>query len=616
MSRPVAVLVVVFVLSPAIAFPQAVLGPEFQVNTYITNDQDFPFVATDADGNFAVVWHSRNQDGNLLGVFARFYDPSGAPLGPTDVQVNTFTPNDQAMPRVAASASGEFVVVWTSFGQDGDTGGVFARRFDATGNALGPEFPVNAYTTSLQSGAAVVMDAVGNFVVVWQGDGVGGNAVWARRYNAGGVPAGGEFRVNSYTSPNVGRPSVATDGGGGFIVTWQSFEQDPDGSSGIYAQRYDALGGAAGPEFRVNSHTTGPQSQPSVASDADGRFVAVWSSYGQDLSSYGIFGQRYDAAGTPLGAEFGANASVVNNQTRAQVARDPRGAFTVVWDSFSQDGNNYGIFGRHFDAQGAPDGLDFLVNAHTTASQMRPAIAANERGDFVVAWQSDGQDGAGNGVFARRFRSDLIFRDGFEDGTLDAWSAASTDGGDLDVSGAAALKSTTWGLRGTVDDTAGIYVEDGLPADEDRYRARFYFDPSGFDPGEAQGRFRTRLFIAFSEAPTRRLLAIVLRRQSGLYSLRARVRLDDDTQAETPFLPISAGPHFVEFDLQRSTAPGANDGSFDWAIDGTPGAPLTVDNSRSAVDFVRLGALSVKVGASGTIYWDEFESRRQGATGP
>jgi hypothetical protein len=28
-------------------------------------------------------------------------------------------------------------------------------------------------------------------------------------------------------------------------------------------------------------------------------------------------------------------------------------------------------------------------------------------------------------------------------------------------------------------------------------------------------------------------------------------------------------------------------------------------------DFVRLGALSVKSGASGDVYWDEFESRRK-----
>ena len=41
-----------------------------------------------------------------------------------------------------------------------------------------------------------------------------------------------------------------------------------------------------------------------------------------------------------------------------------------------------------------------------------------------------------------------------------------------------------------------------------------------------------------------------------------------------------------------------------------------LDNAAGGIDFVRLGALSVKVGASGTLFWDEFESRRETAIGP
>jgi hypothetical protein len=41
-----------------------------------------------------------------------------------------------------------------------------------------------------------------------------------------------------------------------------------------------------------------------------------------------------------------------------------------------------------------------------------------------------------------------------------------------------------------------------------------------------------------------------------------------------------------------------------------------LDNSVSAVDLVRLGALSIKAGASGTLYLDEFESRRASFIGP
>ena len=194
---------------------------------------------------------------------------------------------------------------------------------------------------------------------------------------------------------------------------------------------------------------------------------------------------------------------------------------------------------------------------------------------------------------------------------------SATGGGDLEVSADAAMKSSGVGLRATIDDTDGLYVQDDTPQDESRYRARFYLDPSGFDPGEAQAHRRMRVFIAFSELPTRRVAAVVLRRLGGAYSLMARARRDDNTQADTGFFDITAGPHVVEIDLARATGPDALDGSLELWIDGAPVAQqVDLDNSLGEVDFVRMGALSVKTGANGTIDWDEFESRRRTYVGP
>jgi lamin tail-like protein len=207
--------------------------------------------------------------------------------------------------------------------------------------------------------------------------------------------------------------------------------------------------------------------------------------------------------------------------------------------------------------------------------------------------------------------SDMIFADDFEGGTLAAWSAASTDGGDLAVAPEAALGSTSAGLRALVNDTNGLFVEDDTPLDENRYRARFLFDPNGFDPGEGQGHLRTRLFILFEENPTRRLMAVVLRRLAGAYSLEVRTRVDSNAQVDTGFFPITDAPHSVEIDWRRSSGPDASDGELALWLDGVPTADETgLDNSVSAVDFVRLGALSVKSGASGTLFLDEFISRR------
>ena len=174
-----------------------------------------------------------------------------------------------------------------------------------------------------------------------------------------------------------------------------------------------------------------------------------------------------------------------------------------------------------------------------------------------------------------------------------------------------------FGLRGTVNDTTGLFVQDDEPEDESRFRARFHFDPSGFDPGEAEGRLRTRVLIAFEENPTRRVMAVVLRRLGGAYSLMVRARQDDNSQVNTSFVPITAGPHRVEFEWIRSSGASANDGQLRLWLDGTLMQTVTgLDNSISAIDFTRLGALSVKAGASGVLDWDAYQARRRAPTAP
>ena len=55
-----------------------------------------------------------------------------------------------------------------------------------------------------------------------------------------------------------------------------------------------------GPEFQVNTYTTGVQSRPAVAIDNIGEFVVTWSDEYQQNFSLGIFGQRFMAA-PPVG---------------------------------------------------------------------------------------------------------------------------------------------------------------------------------------------------------------------------------------------------------------------------------------------------------------------------
>jgi hypothetical protein len=600
---------------PAVAWAQLPAGTEFRVNTYTTGDQFSPAIAADGSGNFVVVWGSFGQDASSNAVFGQRFSASGGPQG-GEFRVNSYTTGYQGRPAVASDANGRFVVVWRSGGQDGSDYGIFGQRFSASGAPLGSEFQVNTYTTGYQSQTVVASDASGNFVVVWMstGEDGSGSGIFGQRFDVSGTAAGSEFRVNSYTTGAQVQPAVASDAGGDFVVVWVSAGQDGNGT-GIFGRRFSASGVPEGGEFQVNAYTTGFQSFPAVSSDANGDFVVAWHGNYADGSAYGVFGRRFDASGASQGGDFQINSYTTGTQYFPAVTSDGGGNFVVVWGSPGQDGSNDGVFGQRFDASGLRLGTEFRVNSYTTSAQGNPAVASSPDGDFAVVWPSFTQDGSGSGVFGQRY-GDLIFEDGFESGDLRRWSSAVTDGADLAVGGPAAMAGTNVGLLAFVNDTNSLFVQYDDPAGENRYRARFYFDPNGFDPGEAQSHFRTRVFIAFDNFGVR-VITLVLKRQGGAYSLEGRVRLDDGTRADTGFLPITDGQHFFEFDWIRSAGPGLANGQFTLRIDDTLVSTLIdLNNDANPVGFVRMGALSIKSGASGTLYYDQFESRRQLLIGP
>jgi hypothetical protein len=379
------------------------LGPEFRVNTYTTDLQRSPAVASDSSGNFVVVWQSWTQDGSYDGVFGQRYASTGAPLGP-EFRVNTYTTSSQSQPAVASDSSGNFVVIWQSFfDQDGSGEGVFGQRYASTGAPLGPEFRVNAYTTGPQWLPEVASDSSGNFVVVWHSrdqDG-SGHGVFGQRYDSSGAPLGPEFRVNTYTTGRQIFPAVASDSSGNFVVVWESWPQDGSGY-GVFGQVFASSGAPLGPEFRVNTYTPYFQGWPAVASDASGNFVVVWTSHFQDGSRYGVFGQRCCSSTGALGPEFRVNTYTTNLQEIPAVASDSSGNFVVVWMSHTQDGWNYGVFGQRYASTGAPLGPEFRVNTYTTDIQNAPAVASDASGNFVVVWYS-WHEGSGPGVFGQRY---------------------------------------------------------------------------------------------------------------------------------------------------------------------------------------------------------------------
>ena len=359
----------------------------------------------DSAGNFIVTWTSDGQDGSGYGVYAQRYDAAGAASG-AEFQVNTTTSNWQMESSIAMSDSGNFLISWSSAGQDESGFGIYARLYNASGVPLGAEFRVNTTTPGNQRYSSVAMDLSGNFVVTWTStdqDG-GGDGVYARLFNSAGAPAGGEFRVNTFTTGDQRYSAVAMNTGGDFVVTWKSELQDGDGF-GIYAQRYNASGTAQGGEFLVNSFTTGNQIDPTVAIDQNGNFVISWTSWFQDSSENGIYARRYNSAGTAQGSEFKVNTHTLSNQEYSAAAMGGNGDFVITWLSRGQDpGGTAGIYAQRYTAAGVPQDGEFRVNLSTAQDQISPAVGMDADGNFVVVWESPDADQLG--IYAQRFLTD------------------------------------------------------------------------------------------------------------------------------------------------------------------------------------------------------------------
>jgi hypothetical protein len=157
---------------------------EFLVNTG-TNLCANPSVAASADGGFMVAWGQFDPlyRTNSWDVFARPFSSAGA--GGTTRRVNTFTFGDQYAPRISASGT-DFLVAWTSLGQDGSNEGVYGQFLRGNGSLLGGEILVNTAVINAQIHPCVASDAAGRFLVSWSGYAGGPNSfdLFAQRYAA------------------------------------------------------------------------------------------------------------------------------------------------------------------------------------------------------------------------------------------------------------------------------------------------------------------------------------------------------------------------------------------------------------------------------------------------
>lgn len=274
---------------------------------------------------------------------------------------------------------------------------------------LGLEFQVNTNWANSQTGSQIAALPGGGYVIVWEsyiGTTVPGTSdlnvydVKGQILDASGTPVGAEFTVNSGPRFTSFEPAVTALDGGGFVVVFNSNSHVVGSYTGgeIAMRVYDAAGVPLGIETRINSATGGVQKQPDITELTGGGFVVVWN------NAYEISAQVFDAAGAAVGGEFQVNTFTTSYQEQPRVSGLSDGGFVVTWESEGGDGADDGISGQRYSALGVAVGSEFVINTTTADDPREPAITTLSDGSIVVVWKSYSQDSVGGwGIFGQRY---------------------------------------------------------------------------------------------------------------------------------------------------------------------------------------------------------------------
>ena len=278
-----------------------------------------------------------------------------------------------------------------------------------------PLFPAVEVAPTSRSGV-VANDASGDFAVVWPSPSA--NMLYGRLYAANGTPKAAAFPI-VLSSNYVSNPAIAMNGSGDFVVLWVvGFYENGKLERLIQGQRLSGDGSLLGAVFEV-ARIEQPATDvlPAVAMDADGDFVVAWSRTRQrDFGAYyttwlgsvagSLHARRYKSSGEPAGlpilveSDLMLMSDIVDSlhllphhyyhtydlHLAPALAMDDNGDFVIAWENGNLLLGNVAVEGKRYGADGLQRGLKIRVSPPDQAVARLPAAGMDAAGNFVIAW--------------------------------------------------------------------------------------------------------------------------------------------------------------------------------------------------------------------------------------
>jgi hypothetical protein len=353
--------------------------------------QDLPRIAMDGrNGNFIVVYSSSD------GIWFRRFNALALALDRAGVPYNS-TGELLLEPDAAYDGAGNLQVVWRATTPDHTF--ILLQHFDDHDRPVGGASPANEVIAGPRSSPRLAVDPWSSDVLVtWVDERETGNPnIWSRRLDANGQPRSPELQVDLDDHGNGEAESALplAHGDGGFSIVWTNFLPLISAVE-VRAQRFDALGSRLGADTLITG--AGADTNPAAAVvDVHGNVLVLWPGIDQHSPDSAVLGRLFDPFWQPLTAPFQVNARFQGDQTQPAVATDSQGRFVALWAGAEgelpapgtpdPEAGSIGIFGQRFTFGGCqPTDSRLCLNG--------------DRFQVEVAWKNpfDGSAGSGHAV--------------------------------------------------------------------------------------------------------------------------------------------------------------------------------------------------------------------------
>jgi hypothetical protein len=361
----------------------------------------FPVLATDGQGNWICVWQTveRNTSGITVSrsiLVSRSTDDAASWSAPAALDHTVESDRKQVRyPTVECDRAGHWTAAWWAL--DTSSSQVILRQSrsvdaGATWTSPAPLMPALAVLNVFSLGRPdIAMDSGGDCVAMWSVPDTSNNySILMSRSTDYGETWMPTQAVRSQSGVSYAFSSLACDGHGTWMMTWQERQYEWQGYLGYFAVSIDAGASWTGAGYAPSGMVG------SIALESDG--AGVWTALGTNADSRVIASRAAlmptAMPGTTAIGKLNTNGgSDAGDDKLPDIAADRSGTWVCVWESNDSLGGTIGtdrdiLVSRRVSAQSpwSPPQPLSTAAATDTGSDECPRIATNGEGAWIVVW--------------------------------------------------------------------------------------------------------------------------------------------------------------------------------------------------------------------------------------